>query len=696
LVLAGVLLAASACVHIRGTVEQPAVFRIHIEGLKHLDPGDLEDRLATHGSSLSAPIPIVGPLIHQLGGARQQLGELKKPPPIPILGPALYGLRGSGNNDMVALLDPDQLAVDRRRVEAYCRERGYYDAKVLDAAVVPLGPGQVDVVFTVEEGEPVKVARIDLDGLDAAPEARAALKKPALKPGQIFTVAAYDALRDQLLAALQNNGWATAEVAQEAHVLPESHEASVKYTIQAGARFRFGPILVAGTVAVPRDRIRQRAEDEIKTGAWYDQSKLILAQGRVFDLGVFGGVRVNRGTPDTERGIVPIVVAVREAPFRSVRLGPGFTVLSGTRIDLTGTAGWTHRNFLGDLRKLDLSLTAGWSWLLNPPPERKGTTEGPVGTLAADFSQPSALGRHVDLGARAEVQLGKELSYDFWAQRGRLLTPIHVSRRVTIIPSYNLEVYELSNVPPSNDPEAPSPVLEGCNSTVCLLSYLEQRIEWDGRDDPLNTRRGYYLALTVQEGGHVAGWGYQYLRFVPEARGFWPVGERSVVAAKVRLGAFVPVDENTKPPTVALFEAGGPTSMRGYGLGRLSPFFDTSPVGGNGLAEYSVETRFPVRGNLFGAVFLDGGYVSYPDSKPNAFLYAFSPQRIQWAAGVGIRYVTPIGPLRLDIAARLPNDLSKGVEFNDRFPPVPRYDPNTPSTHREPIVAFHISVGEAY
>ena len=705
----GGLLLLCGCVHIRGTPEQPAVFRVRFEGLKALDGDDLADRLATHESDHSPPIPIVGPLMHQVAGARQELAHLEKPPPVPIVGPALYALRSSGKNTMVSLLDRDQVEVDRRRIEAYARDRGYYDARVLEARVVPVGPGQVDVVFVVEEGAPVRVSRIEIAGMDGAPEATAAVRKPALREGDVFTVAAYDALRDQLTAALQNNGWAMAEVTQEAQVLPEEHAAVVKYSVQPGARYRFGPIFVTGAGAVSKDRIRRRARQEIVPGNWYDHSKLGIAQARVFEMGAFGGARVNRGTPDPDRGIIPVVVAVREAPFRSVRLGPGLGVVSGSRVHLSGIAGWTHRNFLGDLRKLDLSLSVGHAWLVQGDIDKSG----PVGALALDFSQAELGARPVDLGAHVELQRGLEQGYDFWAQRLRLSLPIHLSKRVTFIPSYNLEVYELenaANLPNPNDPTEPlaSAVLAACERPggsatrgVCLLSYLEQRIEWDGRDDPLNPRRGFYLALSFQEGGRVGGYGYQYLRFVPEARVYLPIGERSVIAARARLGGFIPLREDEPPPTVALFQAGGPSSMRGYGLNRLSPYAPgppgepATPVGGNGLAEYSVETRFPVRGNLFGALFLDAGYVSYRSAVPSAYQYAFSPGRLQWAAGIGIRYRTPIGPIRLDLAGRLPTDFSPDVKFDDRFPRVPRSE-NAPGTHHERILSLHLSLGEAF
>jgi translocation and assembly module TamA len=696
----------AACVHIKGTEEQPAILHFRIQGMKHLDEGDLEKRLATQESERSPPIPIIGPMIHQAAGARQELGQLKKPPPVPVFGPIVYALRGTPNNEMVSLLDRDRLAVDRERVAAYYRDHGYYDAKVVDTKIVGVGEGQVDVTLQVEEGEPVRVTRIDIDGLDAAPEARAALPKPALRVGDVFVVEAYDAYREQLAAALHDNGYAIGEVTQEAQVLPEEHGAIVHYRVEAGPRYRFGPILVAGTGKVPRDRVRLEAADEIRSGDWYDERKLGTAQNHVFAMGVFGGVRVSRGTPDPQRGIIPILVAVREAPFRSVRLGPSLGVVSNSRVDLSAVVGWTNRDFLGGLRKLDLSLTAGYAWLITPPHDR-----GPIATAAADFTQPGFVRRSIDLVAHLEAQRGLEAGYQFWAQRARVSLPVHLTRRVTFVPSYNLEVYELdhvSSLPNPNDPTHPlvSPLLASCQQVspqsshgVCLLSYLEQRIEWDGRDDPLNTRRGFYAALTVQEGGHVGGYGYQYLRLLPEGRAYLPVGERSVLAARGRLGAFIPVNESRLPPTVALFESGGASTMRGYGQNRLSPMRLAGgswvAVGGDGLAEYSLEFRFPLRKSLFGAVFTDAGYISYPSSLPGAYRYALDPGHLQWAVGFGIRFRTPVGPLRLDLAGRLPNDLSHRVELEKRFPPVPSAREDE-GVHREPILGLHLTIGEAF
>jgi translocation and assembly module TamA len=595
-------------------------------------------------------------------------------------------------------LDPDALAVDRRRIEAFYRERGYYRAAVESVEVTPAGEGRVRLVIHVSEGPPVRVAAVAVEGLEAAPEARQRAGALAIAPGQVFTEAAYDAARAQLQAALLSTGFATATVTQAARVLPEEGTAEVTFTVTPGPRLRFGRVFVAGTAAVPRQRVVDQASREVTPGAWFDEARLEQAQTRVFDLGVFAGVRVSRGAPDPERGTVPVVVAVREAPFRTLRLGPGLG-FQATRWEAQGLVSWTHRNWLGGLRRLQLDAHAGYAWIPDPLTRDR---EGPVGLLAAEFSQPAALGNAVDLSTRVELEKSLQQAYGFLSERLRLGTPLRLAPRWTVAPTYNLEIYQLRDL--LGTPSVTLPQLQNCPDKVCLLSYLEQRVAWDGRDDPLNTTRGLYASLSVQEGFRVDGKGYRFLRLLPEARLFLPLGGATVLAARARLGALLPLGETERAPVVALFTLGGALSMRGYGAQRLSPMSLQDgkwiPTGGNGLLEGSLELRQALTTNLAGALFLDGGNVSPASPGFSAWRDVLDPTRLQLALGVGVRYRTPFGPLRVDLAGRLPTDWRAGVPFSKRFPPVPATPaaPGLPAgpDHREPIAALHVSLGEAF
>jgi len=636
LVLASVALASQGCLWARGTAEEPIVSSLELDGVKRFKEGDVEDVLATRS------------------------------PELQLLPPHKIGYR----------LDPDALAVDARRVEAWYRVRGYYEARVDHTTIVPDGPGRVKVVLHVVEGMPVKVRTFQITGMDGAPQALEALGKPPLSSGQVFTESAYDATRNAILHALHTTGWARAEVKQRAHVLPEEFAADVVYEVTTGPRLRFGPVLVEGTSSVHPGLIRDQAEVAIEPGAWFDVSKLELARARVFALGVFSGVRVAPADTGASDEAVPVAVTVREAPFRTLRAGSG-VALEATRWEARGLAGWTHRNLYGGLRRLSLDLRAGYAWL---PNAFHVESEGPVGALSLEYAQPAAITRRVDLSTRAEVERGIEPGYDFWAERLQLAFPLRLVPRLTAVPSYNLEVYELSNTPAGTTGD--QPLLENCPGTVCLLSYFEQRVAWDGRDDPVESHRGYWAGLSVQEGINPRNAGYRYLRFLPELRWFAPLGKGTTLAARARIGALVPVKEQGDPPIVARFFSGGPTSMRGYTTRNLGPKDANGvPIGGNGLAEGSVELRQRLPGALSGVVFVDAGQVAGEGASPTAYREALRLGALEWAVGFGLRYATPLGPARLDVGL-LPAKFGEVHTAGDVFSRFPG--------------AVHLSIGEAF
>ena len=642
------LLAAAGCLTARGTPEEPVVTAVELRGVRSVDQDELAEKLATRASSCFISCD-------------------------------------------VARLERHELEDDRARIAAFYKERGRYSAEVLDPEVTPDGEGRVRVRFVVSEGPVAKVIRLQTPGLETAPEAAGAQARPALKVGAVFTVEAYDAMRAQLLAALRSTGWPLAEVGQEARVLPGLEEVEVTYPVRPGPRLRFGELEVQGTDKVPAGKVLDQASLEIERGTIFDERALLRAQTRVFNLGAFAGTRVATGHPDLERGEVPVVVSVQEAPFQTLRFGPGIAFQS-SRWEVQAAGSWTHRNFLGDLRKLQLQAQVGYAWLPTPV---NADQQGLVGQLNAILDQPGTFGPKVDLALKLGAERSIQQGYAYWAARARVGTPLRLATRWTLIPSYNLENYWVDPGFNPTDGTIP-PYLQACNADrICLLSYFEQRIAWDGRDDPVDTTRGLSAALTVQEGFRIGSNGYAYLRVSPDVSFYAPLGWRTVLAGRVRIGGLVPIHETGPASTVALFTAGGANSVRGYGIQRLSPMVlqegNWVPTGGNGVFEVSLELRRRLRGALGGVVFVDVGNVSVASGSPGEWRGALKFSALQPTAGLGLRYRSAFGPLRLDVGVRLPTNFQSGVPFTDRFPAVPGG-----SGHHEPIVAFHLTLGEAY
>ncbi len=652
-----------------GSAERPTILDFEIRGTHAVSEGDLKDRLVTQASGRKYLI---------------------------IPQPSSF--------------DDDTFSNDKRRILRYYEERGYYKARITESKVLREGdPGKVRIELTVDEGPPVHVSSIEIPGLEAAPAARDRLKKLPLKKGDIFTVQAYDRTRDAIEQALTQTGWAEAAVSSHAQIDPNLDLARVTYQVEAGQRYEFGPVFVAGAAAIPRARIRREAELKTEPGTTFDSRDLDRTQQRVYDLGVFGGVRVSKGPANEEKKTIPTVVSVREAPFRTIRAGPGFSFqLSRWQVDVTGS--WSHRNWLGGLRKLTLEARLGYAWL---PTAFNAKTQGFVGLFSADFTQPEIFSHYIDLNVHTELERGRELAYDYFAERLRIGFPLRLGGRTfSFTPSFNLELYQLGGQIGTPDPNTGQQLqlstCPGHDPNLCLLAYFEQRMAVDLRDDPINTTSGLYLSLSLQEGFSAFGSGATFFRVLPEARAFLPLGDGVVLAGRVRVGV-ITAPQRDDLPVVTLFASGGPNLMRGYYTRALAPTVlscgpgettctnpsEYVPVGGAGLVEGNLELRYPIAGKLQGATFLDLGNVTFNSSD------AFDLGRIQYAAGTGLRYQTPFGPVRLDVAARLPTDGGgePGVEML-RIVPVPgsdrtRLEP-TGQLHHAPIVSVHLSIGQAF
>jgi translocation and assembly module TamA len=210
------------------------------------------------------------------------------------------------------------------------------------------------------------------------------------------------------------------------------------------------------------------------------------------------------------------------------------------------------------------------------------------------------------------------------------------------------------------------------------VGYVGQALMYDGRDRPLDAHRGFYAQLELEEGGAFAGGAFDYARITPELRGYVPLGARIVLAARARVGRLLS-EQGSESPITRRYYGGGAAGHRGFGYRRLSPSIvgedgTIIPTGGDELLESSVEARldmFELRGQWVSlALFLDGG-----DVTPAGEL---SLGNLHWAAGVGLRYDTVIGPIRFDLGYRLnrvggPDDPDPGSRF-----------------------AFHLSLGEAF
>ncbi len=570
------------------------------------------------------------------------------------------------------LFDPVAWQADLKRIERLYVARGFYQAEVLKDRVTPRDDG-VSLGVEVSEGQPTTIGALDIQGLDGVePAARAAaLDDLPLRVGDVLREGDWEAAKAAIASRLRARGYARVEVEGQAMVDVKTHKAATTILVRPGLRYFFAAIEVKTQpdARIPAAWIWEQARLAIPEGEAYSDGALDEAQRRIFAMGVFSTVKVTAGTRDDATSRIAVAVDAREAPFRTLRLGGGVR-LDQVRNEARLIGEWRHRNFLGGMRKLTLHAEAGWAFIPNTYAVvsndlAAGARNGPIARTRLEFEQPRLAARP-SLTERSRLEVERTLEPAYNAISARLVNGVNWQPRSTlsIFPSHHLEANYLNGPPISS--AASAPLTLGCETTSssCFvwLSYLEELVTWDRRDNALEPRRGLYASLSLQEGGGPLGGQFDYLRVLPDARAYVSFGDDDelTLSARVRGGElWTASGDPDDSAVVTRFYAGGGVSMRGFNDRRLSPLLLAPapgaasgvtlslPIGGNGMIDGSFEARWSLTASLRLAAFVDFGQVTRGRLGPSDVVRAL------WAVGIGLRYLTPIGPIRVDLARRL-------------------------------------------
>ncbi len=176
-----------------------------------------------------------------------------------------------------------------------------------------------------------------------------------------------------------------------------------------------------------------------------------------------------------------------------------------------------------------------------------------------------------------------------------------------------------------------------------FLSGPTAGLVWNTSDDPFNPKKGEVISLLLDQAGAIWGGDYSFYKITAEAKKYIDIGWQTVFASRLKLGFADAIGSDQNLPIFERFYSGGEKSVRGYGRRRLGPLSAShDPLGGLSLLEGSVELRRPIWKELGGAVFVDFGQVSKRS-------YDLPMGNLQFSAGFGLSYTTPVGPLRLDV-----------------------------------------------
>jgi outer membrane protein assembly factor BamA len=626
-------------------------------------------------------------------------------------------------------------------------------ARVLepDAQDPSLKPEQqhVRVELRVTPGKPVIVHNVDREGgtdLPLAVNVELGKARTLLGPGDLFDEGKFDEMKAASLDALRDNGFPFAKVDAKAHVDLVSHTADITVTITPGLRATYGEVSIVGLHDIPEAPVRDNLEVAIRTGKHYSRSDLAEARQALLNLGVFSSVDIHDDLTHPERDQVPIQVVVHEGTLHALRIGGGaeFDVL---RLNLHLRGSWEHLNFLGGMRDLQITATPGVDLY---PTRLDGTTrlaptrallesslqvkfmqpafiEGrTTGTIDANYDIKPLLYPLAGNDPKAQPIVGyQSLTTDAGVKRD---FPLRFTRRLRANLEVALAYNWQANFPFMYQESLPAGLAD------VRVAFPSLNTTFDLVDDRVNPHAGVRILNKFEIADKVFGGSVSDLKVQPEFRSYIPITPKTVtLATRLSFGFLFPRDygqsltgsttpDVTQPNVVfdqekllmRAFYSGGANSNRGYpirGIGpqlpvgfliptgqnctinktltpdeqlRLLPPACIRPTGGFTLWEASLELRFPISGPINMVVFADAS-----DVTRNVGQIRLNVPHL--SVGPGLRYMTPVGALRLDIGYRVPGLQEIGLA---QLPAIE--GGNNVSTLLGIPVALNIALGEAF
>ena len=449
----------------------------------------------------------------------------------------------------------------------------------------------VDVVIEVQENSPTVIQSVGFKGFpaDAAERARKLAKSRDVSPGQVFDFPAFAALKERISDRMKEDGYAYGTVNGSVNVDRDKHVAIIEMEAQPGPQTRFGTTTVQGNGGIPAWKLLNRVT--WKPGDAFNPHDLSTTQGRLYDLGVFSSVRLD--LPEKPVEVADVKINVKPGKLYELRLGAGFGA-ELQREEVHGRFQLTLNNFLGGLRKLRIRINPAYVVI---PSITDVQRSGPAAESDVQLTQPDVFGSNASIHALVGYDLGIAEGYQYVGPRAQVGIDRPFFRGHVLAGGFwNLQYLNFFNVDQD--------VFNGASDQFFgfrdpyRLAYLEEFMQIDLRNRPLDPSYGGFLLLHAEQSGAPIGSAFQYLKLVPDLRLYAPVGRRVVVAVRGLLG-WLGTSSGQDSPITRRFALGGPSSHRGFGFGRLAPQVRDSqgrliPVGGDGEVLGSAELRIDV------------------------------------------------------------------------------------------------------
>lgn len=601
-------------------------------------------------------------------------------------------------------LDREEFRRDVLRILVFYWKRGYREAQV-DTSVVRLGENRVRIVFDIREGPPTVIASLRVQYDSTLLDEKRVRKLSILRAGDPLNLVVLDTMRLMLQAEMWDKGHADAQVDTAITVDAQRRTAGVVLRVDPNWHTTVGTITVRGNEEVDIRTIQNSIL--LRTGEAFRYTDLVQSQRNLYESNLFRLAQlIVSPRPDS---IKHIDIEVREAKMQEARVAGGFNNIDFVQFD----GRYTNYNTFGGARRFDLTGAianlgarglAGRGIFRQPNEAEfdRGAFHLPTWQVSADIKQPSFLRRpenSIALSAFAHRRAAPAVYIDK-GYGGQVAVTRFLAPRATASGAYKFEITRVE----AGD------VYFCVNYGVCddgTIATLRrhQRLSpflvsgsIDRSDIPFSPTKGYLARIDLEHASGVSLSDYRYNRVFAEGSVYthfrYPSRDpmAQVLAGHLRLGYVRPLGDKQGVEVLhprKRFYAGGAQSVRGYGENQLGPriltippaklaevgcdtsfaaiatcdpnnpglgkeLFTPRPVGGTSLLEGSVEFRYPFSHKMEWAAFIDGAILGGSELRSLSDVRLLVRGAGAVTPGVGFRYRSPVGPIRVDLGYNPP------------------------------------------
>lgn len=539
------------------------------------------------------------------------------------------------------------------RIRNFYNRRGFHDARVQYDVTTGRKEHFRNVTFLITENEPVRIdsihIQIESDSLtinDITGERsyKRALRQNPLSEGNRYELIRFPDVENLFLDAFRNLGYAFPEISMHGDVDTLARNAVLNIVLDPGPKSYFDTFDVEGAETVSEAYILR--ESDIRPGDEFSQRKLMNARREIFGHHLFRFATV--GLPEQSRdSTVNLLVRVSEFPLRSIELRGGL----GSEEIVRGLATWTHRNPFSTAHRFSVTVRASLI-------EQRANLQ---------YLFPYVLNTYGSFSVSPFAQRLNETS--FLLLKGGVNNSYIYQYRQNLVGTIGYEYSRNEIFTRNADATLPDSLTRFNISSLQLSGFYSQSLIGQGQ--------GWAIRPNAEISGFFGTGTLQFEKLSLDVRRFIDFSRRTQLALRIDYGILFARDIDQLPANI-LFYTGGSTSVRGYSRNQVGPkravfnsggnFEAYLPTGGSSKLNFNAEIRqgldFLMRG--FGmVVFLDGGQVwsDYDNSRI---------QDLKYGAGGGLRYRSPIGPIRLDFGYKLnPDDedlqIFEGVKHGGRM-----------------------------